>query len=82
MAEADDLVARVQAFVDEYAKRRGLDPEVVMTLGNAGDGLPLNLSDLRALLASRIASQKAPQPAPVQQALTERQIVQCLVASS
>ena len=49
---------RVAAFVAEYAKRRGVDPEQVYSLGTAGDALPLNLSDLRALLATPPVAQQ------------------------
>lgn len=43
---------RVTAFLDEYEKRRGLDPEQITSLGTADEPLVLAASDLRSLLSA------------------------------
>lgn len=46
----DSAAARVQAFVDAFENRRGLDPEEIYPLGTADEPLVLSVADLRALL--------------------------------
>jgi RecJ-like exonuclease len=46
----DSAAARVQAFVDAFENRRGLDPEEIYSLGTADEPLVLTVADLRALL--------------------------------
>jgi hypothetical protein len=59
-AHASAAAKRVQAFVDEYATRRGLHPDWIYSLGMGEDELRLTISDLRAILALATPS---PQPA-------------------
>lgn len=59
-ADASAAAKRVQAFVNEYATRRGLHPDWIYSLGMGESELRLTISDLRAILALATPS---PQPA-------------------